>query len=44
MQPVVTKKNNNKPIVVTLMRAVAAEMGQYTLPYCIVHSFIKSDC
>ena len=27
--------DSKKNIVVTLMRAVATEIGQYTLPYCI---------
>ena len=33
MRPVATQEN----IVVTLMHAVATEMGQYILPYCIQH-------
>ena len=33
--PNVTRCDPKKYTVVTVMRAVATEMGQYTLPYCI---------
>ena len=39
--PNATRCHPKKYIVVNLMRAVATEMGQYTLT---LYSFIKSDC
>ena len=33
--PNATPCDSKKNIAVTVMRAVATEMGQYTLPYCI---------